>query len=110
MTEDQTARIRALNDRLRRTGVGGHIVVTTGVTERGDGFVLSALALIAGFNDFAAGSDPYAEHDFGAFELLDAQVFWKIDYYDEDLMFGAEDASDEAKSRRILTIMLANEY
>ena len=38
------------------------------------------------------------------------RVFWKLDYYDRDLRFGSEDAANPAVTRRVLTIMLSDEY
>jgi Protein of unknown function (DUF3768) len=38
------------------------------------------------------------------------RIFWKIDYYDENLEHGSEDPSDLFKTTRVLTIMLAGEY
>jgi hypothetical protein len=50
------------------------------------------------------------EHDFGSFEVGHRKLFWKIDYYDPTLAFGSDDPSDPAKTARVLTIMLAEEY
>ena len=38
------------------------------------------------------------------------RVLWKFDYYDRDLQFGSEDAANPAVTRRLLTIMFADEY
>ncbi len=62
------------------------------------------------FEDFTADNDPYGEHDFGAFQLGGEKLFWKIDYYDLALEMGSPDPADPAVTRRILTIMLAEEY
>ena len=38
------------------------------------------------------------------------RVFWKLDYYDRELQFASEDAADPTITRRVLTIMLSDEY
>ena len=67
------------------------------------------------FDTFERDNDPYGEHDFGAFEFDGHNIFWKIDYYDRASFhsrreLGSEDPSDPARTLRVLTIMLANEY
>ena len=52
----------------------------------------------------------YGEHDFGSFTLHGHKLFWKSDYYDTVCEFGSEDPADPAKTTRVLTIMLADEY
>lgn len=37
-------------------------------------------------------------------------VFWKIDYYEPNLAFGSDAPWDEQRTKRVLTIMLSNEY
>lgn len=110
MTPERTARIRALNDRLRRLGVGGDIMMTQGVASKGKCFATTAVAKVATFNDSHEDNDPYGEHDFGAFDLGGHTIFWRIDVYDATLTYGSPDPTDAKVSRRVLTIMLASEY
>ena len=69
-----------------------------------------AVRKAATFDAFDEDNDPHGEHDFGSFELAGRTFFWKIDYYDPNLEFGAEYPSDPSKTKRILTLMLADEY
>ena len=62
------------------------------------------------FDDFSERNDPFDEHDFGAIEYEGNTVFWKIDYFDLDLMNYSPDPSDLNVTRRVLTIMLGEEY
>jgi hypothetical protein len=65
---------------------------------------------VATFSDFNADNDPHGEHDFGSFTLANRKFFFKIDYYDAKMEFGSEDSAAPAKTARVLTIMLAEEY
>jgi hypothetical protein len=65
---------------------------------------------VAAFDTFTEDNDPYGERDFGAIELGGERYFWKIDYYDRSLRFGAEDPSDTSETMRVLTLMHASEY
>lgn len=118
MTTDlQVESIRNLNDAFR-TDLRGplaslasiHLVITRGVAQRGVDFTARALEAVRRFNDFVPENDPFGEHDFGAFELDDKTLFWKIDYYDEDLEDGSPDPADANVTKRVLTIMFADEY
>ena len=103
-------RIRQLNDRFRTTFQGGLVVMTAGVDALPLDLKLQVIEAVRRFEKFDANSDPHGEHDFGSFELAACKFFWKIDAYDAELHFGSEDPSDEAKTTRVLTIMLAEEY
>lgn len=73
----------------------------------------ASTALAAGSSSpeaFTEDNDPHGQHDFGAFTLDGRKIFWKIDYYDPSMEFGSEDPSDDEKTFRMLTIMLAEEY
>ena len=110
MNDDQRARVRALNDRLRRQHRGGQILLTCGVLDLGRLGILAVIEAMSQFDAFTPENDRYGEHDFGALTVLGHQLFWKIDYLDPTLTQGAEDPADEETCRRVLTVMLAGEY
>jgi hypothetical protein len=104
MQTENTTQIAQMNDAFRRSGFG--VMVTPGVQTLEN---LAALVdEIRHFTDFDADNDPYGEHDFGTVHWYGEKVFWKIDYYDQELKFGQEPLSPEC--RRVLTVMLASEY
>lgn len=103
-------RIRELNDVFRKTLRGGRAMMTSGVAELPDCVKAEAMVQVASFSDFTPDNDRYGEHDFGSFTLVGRKFYWKIDYYDERCEFGSEDLGDPAKTTRVLTIMLAEEY
>ena len=51
-----------------------------------------------------------SQHDWGAFELNGERLNWKIDYYDRSLSWGSPCPADPMEARRVLTILLADEY
>lgn len=106
--QTRTAQIRNLNDRFRSQLRGGQVMLTRGIVGRPDRPEI--LALVANFSAFTTDNDPHGEHDFGAFEHGSDTIFWKIDYYDQSLTAGSEDPADTAITRRVLTVMLAEEY
>ena len=105
-----TQRIRELNDALRRTFLGGQVMLTSGVDALPPDVKAKVLQAVRSFDAFDNGNDPHKEHDFGAFEIDDQKFFWKIDYYKRDLRGGSEDPADPNVTTRVLTIMLAWEY
>ena len=103
-------RIRVLNDNFRSTFLGGQVVMTAGVAALPLDVKARLILAVQSFSNFTKDNDPHGEHDFGNFEIEGETYFWKIDYYDLDLRFGAEDPSDPEKTTRVLTIMRADEY
>lgn len=103
--------IAILNDQFRNAGPGPGWVRTRGVAALSPVSQAHAVAAVCGFDSFDEDNDPYGEHDFGAFEIDGQKLFWKIDCYDSsDMTRGSEDPADPARTRRVLTIMLASEY
>jgi hypothetical protein len=111
-TDLRKRRIARLNDALRKGAPGPNdmVVVTQGVRALGPDFIADARKVITSFDAFDEGDDPYGEHDFGALDVRDRRLFWKIDCYDLTLTGGAVEPDNPAVTRRVLTIMLAHEY
>ncbi len=107
---DRVARIRQLNDSLRRNRVEGRVVLTQGIAALTRDQLRAVLKAVAEFDTFGTDNDPWGEHDFGALSVLGIEVIWKIDYYDHSLELGSEDPADEAMTVRVLTVMLAREF
>lgn len=103
-------RIAQLNDHLRKSGQGGQVVVTRGVTAVAGFDAAELMAALGQYNQFDEDNDPHGEHDFGDVDLWGAELLWKIDYYDKELTCASPDPSDESVTSRVLTVMLAEEY
>lgn len=103
--------IKDLNDKFRKTGIGGLIVITRGINQLTSLDKGEISRKVCNFKAFNNGNDPYHEHDFGAFCHNHNRIFWKIDYYaDKEMNSGSENPANEKETYRVLTIMLASEY
>jgi hypothetical protein len=124
---ERTARIARLNDLARSAmGVACTAVATVGFRSLSASDQSRVRELIETYDAFDEDNDPHGERDFGCvYQLGDGEwtterprlcddererVFWKFDYYDRDLRSGSDDAANPAVTRRVLTIMLADEY
>jgi Protein of unknown function (DUF3768) len=124
---DQTVRIARLNDFARSAmGVASTVVATVGFRSLPDTDQSCVRELIETFDAFDEDNDPHGERDFGTIYQLGCgrwtterprlredereRVFWKFDYYDHATQFASEDAANPAITRRVLTIMLSDEY
>jgi hypothetical protein len=109
-TLTQSARIAALNDAFRLAGPNCDWVLTSGVHALGCAIVAAAVAKVRTHACFPPADDPHGERDFGAFAVDGIRLWFKIDYYDLELRYGAEDPADERTARRVITIMLPEDY
>ncbi len=124
---ERTARIARLNDLARRAmGVACTVVATVGFRSLPDADQSCVRELIETFDAFTEDNDPHGERDFGCIYQLGCgrwttersqlredereKVFWKLDYYDRDMQYASDDAANPAITRRVLTIMLSDEY
>ena len=105
-----TERICALNDRLRQDFTTGLAVITPGIAALGPEAVDRIVKTVSIYDDFCHANDPHEEHDFGAFDAEGARIFFKIDYYDNSLSAHSPDPADPSVTKRVITIMLADEY
>lgn len=110
MTTAQTRRIRELNDVFRTTWLTGKVLLTSGIQNLPDSTQSRIAEAVQGLNAFTPDNDPNGEHDFGVVTVEGHKVFWKVDYYDPTLQYGSEDPANPAVTKRVLTIMLAEEY
>ncbi len=115
--EAQAAQVAKANDAFRVAILsGGHpvylgrAVCTQGVAAEGLDFVVRAQIAVAAFSEFTEHNDPYGDHTFGAVTVADKTVWFKIDLYDESYSFGTDDALDDARTRRVLTLLFPSEY
>ena len=124
---EQTARIARLNDLARRAmGVACTAVATVGFRSLPEADKSQVRELIETYDAFDEDNDPHGERDFGTiYQLAEGRwtterprlredererVFWKLDYYDRQMEFASDDAANPAITRRVLTIMLSDEY
>ena len=105
IVNETSAKIAAITDEHRRSMEG--CTVTRGVSAMGED-VNEIFVRVRDFTEFNEDNDPYGEHDFGSLEIHGQRIFWKIDYYDEDLKYWCDPL--DSKCRRVVTIMLAEEY
>ena len=107
-----TEKTAHLNDKARRGLLPGStkMLLTRMVAALPDPTLLYLRRAVAEFDAFTEDNDPYGERDFGSLDLEGERYFWKIDYYDRSLRFGAEDPSDTTETVRVLTLMHASEY
>lgn len=115
----ETLKIAALNDACRKyvmmpvfgkLEVPCQIYMTRGIVSLPPEDQIVIAAKVRDFDNFTEDNDPHGERDFGSFEHNRHRIFWKIDYYDQDVKYGSDDPVDIERTMRVLTIMLAEEY
>ena len=106
----QLQRIRQLNDEARIFLTDGTVFVTRGISALPTDDQAAIYERVRTFADFNLDNDPHGEHDFGTFDHKGDRIFWKIDYYDRQLQYRSPGPADPRVTKRILTIMLAEEY
>ena len=114
----KTEKIAKLNDKLRSiinypvmSKTKDKFVITQGI---GDCFNLEEMQPlfhdIRTFNNFNDDNNIYGERDFGSLTAKGRKIFWKIDYYDNNLKYHSPDNTNPEVTTRVLTVMLSSEY
>ena len=106
-TTETAARIAELNDQHRKSG---RFIITQGVAALAPDQQLALARLVTEFSDFSEDNAPYHEHDFGAVDLDGVRYFFKIDYYGKQGDMGSICPEDPSLTKRVLTVMRADEY
>ena len=110
-SDDHSKRIAKLNDEARQAmGIKCRAVQTAGISALSPEAQSAIREKVETFNTFTPDNDPYGEHDFGLVVVGTIRVFWKIDYYDLNMQYAADDPSDAQRTTRVLIVMLASEY
>lgn len=102
--------IAALNDNLRRFHRGGMVVISRGIAALPREVWAEVIVAVAEFDRFGTDNDPYGEHDCAVVEVEPLKVIFKIDYFDPTMLYHSDDPTDPRITRRVMTIMLAEEY
>lgn len=91
-------------------GMHNQIVFSTGVSALSLIEQVAILVKVRDFDNFNTDNDPYGEHDFGRIDFKGIPYYFKIDYYNNDLTAGSDDAANSDITRRVLTVMRTDEY
>jgi hypothetical protein len=105
------SQIAKLNDAFRKRLAGtGSLVLTAGIAALPISAQQEIFHQVQTFDTFEEANDPYGDHDFGSFDHAGQTILWKIDCCDVKLKWASPDPANPAVTRRVLTIMLAEEY
>lgn len=88
----------------------GVLVVTDRVGERGPDFLEAAVSAVAAFDRFNDECSASDEHNFGRLEVEGVPLVWQISLRDKTFSDYSPDPDDLEQTRRILLLMLAEEY
>ncbi len=97
-------KIAMINDMFRLSGLG--VVLAGGVRSVRD--INGLLRAVKNYSKFNEDNNPWGERDYGSLDWYGDRIIWKIDYYDQSLTYWEDPLS--LKCRRILTVMLAEDY
>ena len=109
-TQEQLKRMQNLNDMLRIFHKNGEIVYSSGMSIFSNYDLFQIMRTISFYDDFNKDNNPYGEKDFGIVNFKNYKIIWKIDYYDNELKYHSSAPYDSNQTKRVMTVMLADEY
>ncbi len=109
-SSEQLKRIQNLNDLLRVFHRNGEIMYSQGMSIFSNYDLFQILRAISFYDGFNENNNPYLEKDFGIINFKNYKIIWKIDYYDTELKYHSSAPYDSTKTRRVMTVMLSDEY
>ena len=104
------ATLARLNDHFRFTWEDGWVFLSAGMAAQAVPVRDAIVHAVRHFDVFTPEDDHGGEHDFGALTVEELQIVWEITYYEGDLSNAESDPADPEKAKRVLAIMLAEEY
>ena len=114
VSSDET--IARLNDRCRmgldrtaRVVITRNCLSSFADLDRPAEVIIAQARIMRAFRS-CAFSDDSPERDMAWITLDDVRLMIKIDYFDESLEWGSPDPADAAVTRRVMTIMLPEDY
>lgn len=107
---ERRATIARLNDHFRFTWEDGWVFLSAGVAAQAVPERDAIIHAVRHFDAFTPDNDPHGEHDYGVLTAEGLRIVWEITYYEHDLSNAASDRADPKKTKRVLAIVLAEEY
>ena len=105
---NKSVKIRALNDKFRKTMKGTDVYLSLEVASSvGDAALKHLLTSIRTYSNFIQKYDPNGDHSAGTVEVGRHRVEWSIDYWDKAEENDSPDPANEALTTRIMTITRA---
>ena len=107
---ERRATTARLNDHFRFTGENGWVFLSAGVAAQPVPVKDAIVHTIRHFDAFTPDNDPHGEHDFGTLTVNELRIIWEITYYKRDLGDADSDPADPVRTKRVMAIMLSEEY
>ena len=114
-TLNRTEAIAQLNDRARlgrdrkaKIGITRSCIAAFADPGSIEGILIQS-ALMKAFAK-ATFSEDSPERDFASIEFNGRKIWMKIDYYDNDMIYGSDDPTNPDVTIRLITIMLPEDY
>jgi hypothetical protein len=97
------------NDAFRANFSAGTVLLSARINAMDFDFQTRALHAVR-YVQASGADDPTSERDLGFFTVGDQRLCWKINYYEQNDDYGPPDEDGGAKTRIVMTIMLAEEW